>query len=421
MKKPALIAVNSLLMLQHGFILLLLGPLVPEMMNSFGVGESTMGLVLSAGSLGITIGPLISGMLIDRRGLKTTIFLALGLETVLLVLFGFTSLLPLAALVNFFLMFSASGIETSVNVIPTLITEGSPGAVMNLVHFFFSVGAFIGPICIGIFLDRGGMWRTTFWAVAVPTVLLAAAVAVLRFPPRISSLPQSSPRRSAADGHGPRPVSGRADDNGPGSRTPSSPAASIFAGMWTVVKNPVVLLGGFTLFFYVGAEIGFSVWVVNYLEKLLGFPKIQASGGLSLLWIGIMAGRLGNSVLARKISAGALITASSVLGLVSGVIFIFLSRIIPVYISIFTIGLAMSGTYPNTMAAINRRFPGEAGFVTGVMTLGGGLGAMLFQWLMGMTAERAGLQLSMLIPPALMILSAGAFFAARKAVRAAGR
>ena len=407
MKKPALIATNSLLMLQHGFILLLLGPLVPEMMKSFGVGESTMGLVLSAGALGITVGPLISGMLIDRRGLKTTILLALGLETVLLVLFGFTSLLPLAALVNFFLMFSASGIETSVNVIPTLITEGSPGAVMNLVHFFFSVGAFIGPICIGIFLDRGGMWRTTFWAVAVPTLLLAAAVAVLRFPPRTSSLPQSSPRRSAAEGHGPRPA--------------SSPAASIFAGMWKVVKNPVVLLGGFTLFFYVGAEIGFSVWVVNYLEKLLEFPKIQASGGLSLLWIGIMAGRLGNSVLARKISAGALITASSVLGLVSGVIFIFLSRIIPVYISIFTIGLAMAGTYPNTMAAINRRFPGEAGFVTGVMTLGGGLGAMLFQWLMGMTAERVGLQLSMLIPPALMILSAAGFFAARKAVHAADR
>jgi len=407
MKKPALIATNSLLMLQHGFILLLLGPLVPEMMKSFGVGESTMGLVLSAGALGITVGPLISGMLIDRRGLKTTILLALGLETVLLVLFGFTSLLPLAALVNFFLMFSASGIETSVNVIPTLITEGSPGAVMNLVHFFFSVGAFIGPICIGIFLDRGGMWRTTFWAVAVPTLLLAAAVAVLRFPPRTSSLPQSSPRRSAAEGHGPRPA--------------SSPAASIFAGMWKVVKNPVVLLGGFTLFFYVGAEIGFSVWVVNYLEKLLEFPKIQASGGLSLLWIGIMAGRLGNSVLARKISAGALITASSVLGLVSGVIFIFLSRIIPVYISIFTIGLAMAGTYPNTMAAINRRFPGEAGFVTGVMTLGGGLGAMLFQWLMGMTAERVGLQLSMLIPPALMILSAAVFFAARKAVHAADR
>lgn len=407
MKKPALIATNSLLMLQHGFILLLLGPLVPEMMKSFGVGESTMGLVLSAGALGITVGPLISGMLIDRRGLKTTILLALGLETVLLVLFGFTSLLPLAALVNFFLMFSASGIETSVNVIPTLITEGSPGTVMNLVHFFFSVGAFIGPICIGIFLDRGGMWRTTFWAVAVPTLLLAAAVAVLRFPPRTSSLPQSSPRRSAAEGHGPRPA--------------SSPAASIFAGMWKVVKNPVVLLGGFTLFFYVGAEIGFSVWVVNYLEKLLEFPKIQASGGLSLLWIGIMAGRLGNSVLARKISAGALITASSVLGLVSGVIFIFLSRIIPVYISIFTIGLAMAGTYPNTMAAINRRFPGEAGFVTGVMTLGGGLGAMLFQWLMGMTAERVGLQLSMLIPPALMILSAAVFFAARKAVHAADR
>ena len=101
MKKPALIATNSLLMLQHGFILLLLGPLVPEMMKSFGVGESTMGLVLSAGALGITVGPLISGMLIDRRGLKTTILLALGLETVLLVLFGFTSLLPLAALVNF--------------------------------------------------------------------------------------------------------------------------------------------------------------------------------------------------------------------------------------------------------------------------------------------------------------------------------
>jgi fucose permease len=394
-------------MLQHGFILLLLGPLVPEMMESFGVGESTMGLVLSAGSLGFTIGPLISGLLIDRQGLKQTILLALGLETVLLVLFGFTSLLPFAALVNFFLMFASSGIETSANVIPTLITEGSPGAVMNLVHFFFSVGAFIGPICIGIFLGGGGMWRTTFWAVAVPTVLLLIAVALLRFPPRPSR--RTAETETAAGSEGPRPAAPAAPH----------PARAILTGMWKVLKNPAVVLGGFTLFLYVGAEIGFSVWVVNYLEKHLAFPKIQASGGLSLLWIGIMVGRLGNSLLARKLSARTLIAGSSLLGLCSGIIFIFLSNIVMIYTCVFFFGLAMAGTYPNTMAAINRRFPGEAGFVTGVMTLGAGLGSMLFQWLMGMTAERAGLQLSMIIPPALMILSAGAFLAAGRALRGA--
>lgn len=62
-RHPGLPAANCLIMLHHALILLLLGPMVPEIMKTFGIGEAKTGILLSAGALG----PILGGVLIDRR------------------------------------------------------------------------------------------------------------------------------------------------------------------------------------------------------------------------------------------------------------------------------------------------------------------------------------------------------------------
>lgn len=90
-------------------------------------------------------------------------------------------------------------------------------------------------------------------------------------------------------------------------------------------KNPAVIFGVLTLMFYVGTELGFSSWLVNYLEKTHAFQKLQASLALSILWIGLITGRLTNTFILRWVSGRLILAVSSVLGVVFGTLFLFVS------------------------------------------------------------------------------------------------
>ncbi len=376
MRRSALIITNSLIMLEHGVIMLLIGPVIPELMETLGIGEAQMGLILGIGTLGFTLAPFTGGLLIDKKGLRPTLLMALAAEVVFLVLFGFSAILVTTIIINFFLLFAAGNLEPTANYIPTLLGKARAGSIMNLVHFFFSVGAFITPFVIGVFLEGGGRWQSVYWAAAVFPLTLTIVFLFVRFP--------------------------KPDH--------STPAKELHGSIWKAVGHPAVIFGALTLFLYVGAELGFSNWLVNYGETRLGFTKVRAAMGTSLLWIGIMVGRVINIFLARKLTSRILNSVSSVLGALAGIFFIFAFSLAAFYGSVFVIGLAMGGVFPNTMAEINRRFPGRAGAVTGIMTFGAGLGAMVIQWFMGFLAENAGLDISMLVPPILMALAGVSYF-----------
>ena len=260
MKDRNLFILNCLLMIEHSVILLMLGPLVPEIMSAYNISESSAGLLLGAGSLGSVAGPLTAGFLIDRFGMKAVVAAGLAGEAVLLVFFGVNEVFIMAIIINFMLIFFSGPAETSVNIIPAMIKTDNPGSLMNLVHLSFSIGAFITPLLIGGFLSSGGSWRSVYFAGAVPAIAVSALFMFSGFPAGKTVT---------------------ASDNGTASATEKQPVAELF-------RSRTLQLGTLTLFLYVGAELGFSAWCVYYQETALAFSKMQASFGLSCFWIGIM-------------------------------------------------------------------------------------------------------------------------------------
>ncbi|HAK46233.1 MAG TPA: hypothetical protein DCO79_10000, partial [Spirochaeta sp.] len=187
MKDRTLISLDCIMMVQHSVILLMLGPMLPEIMSAFQISEGTAGLILSAGSLGSTIGPLIAGFGIDRNGIKTVVIAGLFGETLFLILLGSATFFLAAAVFNLLLVLASGFIETSVNVIPALLKRKDTVSIMNLVHFFFSLGAFITPLAIGLFLTRGGYWQTVIKAFAIPSAVLGLIFIFIRFSEKSNS------------------------------------------------------------------------------------------------------------------------------------------------------------------------------------------------------------------------------------------
>ncbi|HEY66193.1 MAG TPA: MFS transporter [Caldilineae bacterium] len=378
--KRKLVALTCAAMTQHGIVLLLIGPILPSVMKAFRIQESAAGMMLGLGSLGFMLGPIVAGTIADRAGAKWILLFGLIGEVVLLSLFGFAPAFLWAVVINMLLHFAAAFVETAVNVIPTLVERRHTGSLMNLVHLFFGVGALASPFLAGLILKFTDNWRLVLWSAALPTLALALATWRLRFPSHREHMERE----------------GRSSQI-------TFPA---------LLRNRAVLLGALALGLYVGAEVGLSNWIVLYLQRRLGLATLASTSGLSVLWIGIMAGRYLNSLLARSRSSRELVLWAGVGGLVSGLGLLTARSLWEAYVWLGIIGLFMSGVYPNIMADLNGRDPSRTGAVTGILTVGAAAGAMVSQPLLGVIAEWMGLSVAMAMPAVLMGLLTVAYLSA---------
>ena len=399
------VVLNFSSMFQHGIILLLIGPLVPSLMVTFGVGESLTGLLLALGSVGFVIGLFFAGAVIDRVNVRAALVVGLTAEILGLVLFALAPVFAVAVIAGFVLRFGGSFIEAAANVMPTLTAQRrAPHAVMNLVHMFFSVGAFVGPFLIGLYLQATGQWRPVMLFALVPTTGVLLGAILIRIPRNVSTRPRGPDTPAGVKtAAAPRPIDGR------------RPVSQLF----DVVKRKYVFLGAVTLFFYVGAEVGLSSWIVYYLQKELGLAPVSSAVGLSVLWVAIMVGRFGNSILGDRFSSTTLVTVSGFGGAIGAVAFLFVRTIFPAYLVLAWIGLCLSGVFPNVMAELNNRDPEKTGTVTAVMAMGASSGAGAAQWFVGFLAETVSLSAAFVTPAVLQGLLVLSFWGALKARRPA--
>ncbi len=393
---------NFLLMLQHGTIMILWGSVIPEVIEAFSLSEASAGILLGLGTAGAFFGPLLAGPSIDRVGLKLVMLLGFAGEVLFLLMFGAAQWFWMLVFASFIVHICSGFIETAGNVLPNRVNLPNIGSFMSLVHFAFSLGAFIAPFLVGWYIDTTGLWRPVPCLIAVPALLLGLFTLLTRVDGRQRRSPVTAvPVESSSAAH-------------TGSLA-SRPDGSPFLFLKTL-RNKSVVGGALTLFLYVGSEVGLSSWVVYYLRTSLSFPPFRAASGLSVLWMGLMIGRFANTFLSKHFTSRSLVTVSGVIGCIAAAVFLLVSRTIPVYFLLTLVGLCMSGVFPNVMAEINHRYPESTGTVTATLAIGASCGAILFQWLIGVTAEYSSITWALLIPAVLMAGVSAAFIYTSKAL-----
>ncbi len=359
-------------MAQHGIVLLLAGALLPAMMKTYEIREASAGVLLGVGALGFVIGPFLAGLLADHAGPRTVFLVGLGGESLLLAGVALAPTFETAIAAFFLLNVAAGFIETPVNIVPTLVGNGKTGSLMNIVHMFFSIGAFISPFLAGLLLSTLGSWRPVWLLAIIPTALLFVAFLVTPF----------STARQAHKPDAPRP------------------------NMLVVLRERAILFGAIAMFLYVAAEFGASNWITLYLQKSLGFSTLASTSGLSVLWLGLLIGRFANSRLALIRGSGELVLWSGIAGLATGLLLLTAQTPVIAYVWLLGLGLCMSGIYPNIMAELNGRNPARMGLVTGFLAQAAALGSLLAQPTLGVVAQQISLPVAISIVGVLMGLVA---------------
>lgn len=349
-----------------GMSMTIIGATLPKILADFGWSYSTAGIVIGAGAVGYFISIYAAGFLVARIGPRATIAIGLCLEISGLALFA---ALP-STLVNILLYFAVGlgqgGIELVVNWSTLRMEKRGSTRAMNLMHGAFAAGAFGGPFVIGMLMNAQLAWTLVYRGISALFVLVFAALFFLPFAELAKAKPDAA---------------GKKEKGG---------AMFRYSAYW---------FGFASLFLYVGVELGVSNWIAEYFVTVFDASVSAGSFMVSLFWAGLLAGRFGVPILYKGNRRDVLLmlTAAtmslSVIALAAlGFADLGSRAFAPAAASAFLAGLGCSVVYPIVVTFVGDAFPHAQSEAIAFSSMGGGIGAFAFPFIMSNIAEVWGIK-----------------------------
>ncbi|MDR2027969.1 MAG: MFS transporter [Treponema sp.] len=337
----------------------------PLIKAEFNASYEQQGLMVSLLSSGYVFFCMVAGFFLARFGVKRA--LLSGFICIALGLFA-VSFMPrfwtIAAAL--FLVFAGFGFfEVGINALATQVFISRAALFMNLAHFFYGVGAVIGPKGAGMLTDLGNLGWRQIYLLSIPLLAFFFVPTLLaRFP-------------------------GRAGDP-PGKTDPASPAGEEKRlSFLTALRTPMVWIFAAALGLMVVVEMGSTNWGSLYFQDVYGFdPRTRGAGFVSGFFILFTISRLASGFLVEKIGY-----MRSLIGATGMVILIFILGfglgergiwVLP------ALGFFIAIMWPTTMAVALYFFgPDAAVMSSAIIVLGGAINAVM-QLFIGLTNRYLG-------------------------------
>ncbi len=271
-------------MLLFGVVIITLGSILPSLIDKFEFDELQAGTLASILPLGILIGSLVFGPIVDRYSYKSLLVIC-----VLIILVGMEGL----AFADRYVILQMSvlgiglgggAINGGTNALVADISAANPekrSANLSLLGVFFGVGALAMPSIMGI-LNSIFHYQQILMAIGLALLLPAFYFALVQFP---------QPKQSQG-----LPIS----------------------RIWELAKNPNLLLLGLVLFFQSGIEGILNNWSPLYLEKEIEFSISRALFSLTLFILSLTLTRLILAFILKAVRPYQILLVSVVL-LIAGV------------------------------------------------------------------------------------------------------
>lgn len=337
-----------------GALLVLFGANASDIIEQLRLDYADFGLVASMLSMGIGIGILSAGVVVDRLPRRPLFLVSVGGVALATLPMGAAMTYATLLVSSFAIGFGAGFYETLLN---TVVVEESGAAAprrLLFIHSAATLGATLTPFLIGgLRASHSVQWQDSFHAAGAFHVVLLVALPLLpaRAPERS---PDAARLRDPANGH-------------PG----------------------LLALICIATFVYVGFESAITFFVADYAESVLGIAAGRAAGVVGFFWLGLLVGRLAIGLAPRRPSAG----TSGGLALVSAAIvaWFFVVGTVPPELAMVGIGLSLGGVFPIMIGLAGMTLPERTGWAVGLAAGLGSLGGFAIPWWTGILATRTSL------------------------------
>ena len=374
--KRGMLIAASLTMILMGAVAVLTGALLPVIVDDLALQPAQAGLLVSVPAIGYIVAATLAGVVGDAWGFRRVWLLGICTSIVALVGVALTPsfgwLLPAVAAVGLVGGFSDVAIAALVG---TLSAERS-GSALNRVYLFFAVGASTAPFMVGLALRWNIPWRWQYAALALPS--MAILLLLLRTHVR-QPAGETAPVRS--------PQVRRGFNR-------------------QLLASPRILVIVLVMALYTGVEGSMFSWVAYYLVHARDLMAATASLGVSLFWVGIVAGRFLCGQLAERMGYGSVVIGGGLIGAVGIALLLLLPGQWLPWAGVLLTGLAFGGIYATILATALAHAQGRVGAVTGLVSSGGGVGKIITPWLVGLVIDGFNLPAGMSLIAGLAALMA---------------
>lgn len=347
--------------LSLGICLVMLGSIMPMMKAAYGLDYKTGGLLLSVMSVSSMIVAFGAGFLPKYIGMKRSIVL-LYAGTPLGFAFMLLSGNPLWLMFSMVLIGTTRGAQTDYNnQIVSVYTEGN-GTVLNVLHGFFAIGAFLAPFLVLLCTRSGGEgWRTA--------VMIASIIGFLLLLPNFGMKVED--RYFVQESGG---------------------GASLGFLHEKLFWITVILTT-----FYQGVENSIMGWLTTFFIDTGALSAGTAQMVTSLLWLSLLAGRFVCGYIASRFAPHRMLTVMS-LGVAAFLALLVMSDTLPaMLVATVGLGLCLSGMYGTAVSNagdVFERYP----ICMGVFVTITCIGTAVTPALVGYFADRTDIRMGMLVP-----------------------
>lgn len=332
------------------------GALLPEFIDQFGLSPLGAGTILAMSSIGYLASVLSTPRILSRRGVRATARDGLIVYAVSSILIG---LAPQAWMVGGALLALGLGfgaIDVSTNALFAARSGPRTTNVLNLIHFFFGIGAFALPALAAAVLASTWGWPLLCFLLAATSA--AAGFGWQGLPPDATTL-QSPP-------------------------VASTPTDGIVSGS---VRLLALVLG-----LYVGAEVGLGSWIGEYMVAIRSVPVEPSAATLSAYWLGLAVGRLLLSAVAHRVEDRTLLLLSAAASVATLWAALEMADAMGAAACFFATGMAFAGIFPTVIALAGRAHPTDVARATSAVIAMSAVGGITIPWLMSLISEQYGIE-----------------------------
>jgi MFS transporter, FHS family, glucose/mannose:H+ symporter len=369
-KRSQVFAAACLGMLLFGVVMTTLGAILTDVIQRFSVGAVEAGTLLSMMSIGILLGSVLFGPIVDRYGYKGLLLAGTALVLVGLQGLAFAPVFDGLRLSALLIGFGGGVLNGGTNALVADISEEGRSSGLSYLGIFFGLGAFGIPFAMGSL--KAALSPTMIVAlVGVLFVIPLIYFAVIRFP---------SPKH---------------DQGFP-----------IREGL-RLTRDGVLILLGLMLFLQSGMEIMVGGWTTSFFTEVIALEAGTAVFYLSLFWAGIMLARIVLGNILKKLRPAVVLTGFIGIAVVGAVLLLASTGLATAAPGIFLIGWGLAAGYPVILGFVADRYPRLSGTAFSIVLVIALVGGTVMPYLAGVIAEPYGMRMSFVLVPVCLVLQAG--------------
>lgn len=379
------VALACLVFLVFGLFNGAIGPVLEELSIQTNTSLASIGGVLTFLFLGSLIAQIVAGPLTDKVGQKAVLVVSLLILGVGIIAFTNTPSLPWMFALFLFTGLGQGGVDLGANLVVTNAYPRNNTSLLNLLHFFFGLGAFSGPALVSLVLALNQPGRLVHWIAAGAFIVLAGVFLV--FYKNTHQEPEAE----------------------------TSPDSSLGRRLY---RSPLLWSLGALLLVYVGVEYGLGSWTTAFMGRSVSMPVQQGALITSAYWGFLTLGRLAGAAVSRKLTTSQLLGGSIIGGLIGGIAFSLVTGTTsPAILAIVFLGFCFGTVYPTTIAITAANFPQDQGKAVSVIAAMGSVGGLALPWVAGVLLEKGSAAVYGIFVLASMVVLTAIFFVTRKLVR----